>query len=41
MQATIQVRVLDAGTFLRDSLVGSYQFDLLGIYVQKVNQSSD
>lgn len=36
MQATVQLRVLDANTFLRDSLIGGYQFDLLGIYVEKV-----
>lgn len=36
MQATVNLRVLDANTFLRDSLIGSYQFDLLGIYVEKV-----
>lgn len=36
MQATVQLRVLDANTFLRNSLIGSYQFDLLGIYVEKV-----
>ncbi|CAM9162703.1 unnamed protein product [Scytosiphon promiscuus] len=35
MQATVNLRVLDANTFLRDSLIGSYQFDLLGIYVEK------
>lgn len=37
MQATVNLRVLDANTFLRDSLIGSYQFDLLGIYVEKVS----
>ena len=37
MQATVNLRVLDANTFLRDSLIGSYQFDLLGIYVEKVD----
>ena len=36
MQATVNLRVLDANTFLRDSLIGSYQFDLLGIYIEKV-----
>lgn len=36
MQATVNLRVLDANTFMRDSLIGSYQFDLLGIYVEKV-----
>lgn len=36
MQGTIQLRVLDANTFLRSSLIGSYQFDLLGIYMGKV-----
>lgn len=36
MQATVQLRVLDTNTFLRDALIGSYQFDLLGIYVEKV-----
>lgn len=39
MQATVNLRVLDANTFLRDSLIGSYQFDLLGIYVEKVHSS--
>ncbi|CAN0214553.1 unnamed protein product, partial [Discosporangium mesarthrocarpum] len=34
-QATVQLRVLDANTFLRNSLIGSYQFDLLGIYLEK------
>lgn len=36
VQATVNLRVLDANTFLRDSLIGSYQFNLLGIYVEKV-----
>lgn len=41
MQATVQLRVLDANTFLRHSLIGNYQFDLLGIYVEKVRFAID
>lgn len=40
MQGTVQLRVLDANTFLRDSLIGAYQFDLLGIYVEKVQYAT-
>ena len=36
MQATVNLRVMDANTFSRSSLIGSYQFDLLEIYVNKV-----
>lgn len=40
MRATVNIRVLDANTFLRDSLIGSYQFDLLGIYVEQVKRKA-
>ncbi|CAN0166928.1 unnamed protein product [Ascophyllum nodosum] len=33
-RATLNMRVLDANTFRRDSLIGSHQFDLLGVYVE-------
>ncbi|CAM9547986.1 unnamed protein product [Ascophyllum nodosum] len=35
MRATVNLRVLDANTFQRDSLIGSHQFDLLGVYTEK------
>jgi hypothetical protein len=33
-EAVVQIRVLDANTIMRNELIGSYQFDLLDIYMQ-------